>query len=211
MKDTEQIRFLTANYSYLQGLRIVPIGLLLLLINWWGNWQRGPNRDLALPILWAAGTLVLLVVIDRYYARTFGQVQRRTQNRHIGWLFVAAFGALGIIAFGLDTSLELPVSIGGLVFAACLIADYLRMTWPMPLRALAFYPIAPVIAALIAVVSLLPSLGRQWWLAIGIAEPVRGVMIIIGLLVIALGVLGHMFLVRTLQIVHKEVAHDQPV
>jgi hypothetical protein len=41
MPNLEKIRFLTVNYSRLQGLKAIPSGMLLFLVVLWTNGQKG--------------------------------------------------------------------------------------------------------------------------------------------------------------------------
>jgi hypothetical protein len=76
MPDLEKIRFLTVNYSRLQGLKAVPLGLLLFLTVLWTNARYGPAKDLTLPLLMLMGGMLLYAVIDRYYKKTYGRVEQ---------------------------------------------------------------------------------------------------------------------------------------
>jgi hypothetical protein len=97
----ETIRFVTANYSNLQGLAIVPISAFLLIrclgraAGW--SWVRG-------HAFMYGGVLVSIVgwfAIRRYYARHFGRVlPRRTLEANVG------FTALGLGLLGLAVALS---------------------------------------------------------------------------------------------------------
>jgi hypothetical protein len=198
MQDPKEIRFVATNYYNLQGLRAVPLGLCLVVVCLWANGLKGAARgsDFLAPALCLAGLLTLLYAIDRYYLRAFGRVQRTPESRQLEWLVSVIGGILALGAFWLDISFKLPVSLVGLVFAAGLLADYIRITWLVKGRFLLYYPVG---AILMAGVSVLPLLGvSSWWLAGGIKSQMIAIALAIGLFTIMAGVWGHIFLARTL-------------
>ena len=101
MNSIQQTRFFAQNYPQLQGLRTVPLGLCLLALTLWSNIQRGPARDLTLPILLALACLVLYVLIDQYYNRVYGKVKRLYSHAELLWS--AAGTVLALAAFVLDS------------------------------------------------------------------------------------------------------------
>ena len=205
MQDLKEIRFVATNFYNLQGLRAVPLGLVLILVSLWANAQRGPASDLGPPLLGIAGLLVLLYAIDRYYLHAFGRVQRTPESRRLEWIFGIIGGILALGAFWLDTSRQLPVSLLGLVFAAGLLADYIRITWLVKGRFLLYYPLG---AVLMADVSILPLLGvSDWWKLFGLHSQLLGITTLIGIFTMIAGVWGHIFLVRTLPPRGRENAH----
>jgi hypothetical protein len=196
MKELSQIRFVTTNFYNLQGLRVIPLGGLLLFVCLWANGSQGVARNFLVPAIGSVCALGLLFIIDRFYAKFFGRVQRTTESRQLEWMVsvVGSFVALG--AFYMDITLKLPVSLLGLVFAAGLVIDYIRITWLVKGRSLLYYPVG---AILIAVVSLLPLLGiSNWWNVFGLANQMLGLCMAIGIFTILTGVCGHIFLARTL-------------
>src|SRR5829696_204173 len=75
-----RLRHLTANYRCMQGLRMIPFGMFMLLAAfthtvWWPDFHskaaEAPTPEIVLALL-AGGAAVLL---GRYYARTYGDVQ----------------------------------------------------------------------------------------------------------------------------------------
>ena len=195
MVDIKQIRFVATNYTNLQGLRAVPLGLCLLLVCLWANGVAYPVRDFLVPAVSMIVSGVLLFAIDRYYLHAFGRVQRTPESRRMEWIIGAVGGILALGAFWLDTTVKLPVSLLGLVFAAGLLADYIRMTWLVKGRSLLYYPIG---AILMTGVSLLPLFVPDWWHALGIRSQMIGIAMMIGIFCMLAGVWGHIYLVRTL-------------
>ena len=195
MVDIKQIRFVATNYTNLQGLRAVPLGLCLLLVCLWANGVAYPVRDFLVPAVSMIVSGVLLFAIDRYYLHAFGRVQRTPESRRMEWIIGAVGGILALGAFWLDTTVKLPVSLLGLVFAAGLLADYIRMTWLVKGRSLLYYPLG---AILMTGVSLLPLFVPDWWHALGIRSQMIGIAMMIGIFCMLAGVWGHIYLVRTL-------------
>jgi hypothetical protein len=154
------------------------------------------------------GALIILFLIDRFYLHTFGRVQRTPESRHLEWLFSIIGGVLALGAFWLDVSFKLPVSLLGLVFAAGLLADYVRITWLVKGRFLLYYPLG---AVLMAGLSILQWLGiPHWWLAFGIKHQLLGIAMAIGIFTMIAGIWGHLFLARTLP-ARMESADDHSI
>lgn len=207
MQDLKKIRFVATNYSNLQGLRAVPLGLCLLAVCWWAARLHYPARpvDFAVPIACLAVTIALLYLIDRYYLRVYGRVQRTPQSRNLEVLLATVGAALALAAFWLDALVRLPVSLLGLVFAAGLLADYIRVTWLVKGRFLLYYPLAAIV---MAVFSLLSVLGApQWWLALGLRTQLIAIAVLIGIISILAGIWGHIYLARTLRPAREADVH----
>ena len=71
-----QIQFIAANYSRLQGLRAVPVGMLVIFASVWAMYNQG---DLGVPLVAVVGSILLYWLIDHYYANVFGRI-KQTQN-----------------------------------------------------------------------------------------------------------------------------------
>jgi hypothetical protein len=197
MLNIHKTRFIAANYSNLQGLKAVPIGVLLVLVVLWANWQRGPASDLALPILAALAALALSWLINRYYQTRFGRVENTASQKRFELVLGIVGGAVGLGAFILDTSLHLPVSLIGLVFAAAVVVEHLRMQWYAPGTYL--LPLTLGWFAVLLLTSILPQLGAgEWWLRLGLRAQLFGVLVVVGTVMVMNGLLGHWFFVRQL-------------
>jgi hypothetical protein len=168
VENLKRLRFLAMNYSRLQGLKNVPLGLLLILLSVWANTLRKPATDLTLPVLSVIVCGALYLAVDRYYAHTFGQVQRTSQKIHFERLTEIAGGVLALGAFVTDVSVKLPVSTLGLVFAALFLAEYLLLTRFTRERYLLYYP---VIIVLTVGVTLSPLLANTIGGSHGYEEP----------------------------------------
>ena len=200
MQNLEKTRFIAANYSNLQGLKGVPLGLLLITVVLWANQLRGRATDLSLPVLFALVTMVVTFLIYRYYQSHYGKVESPPRKKRVEFLLSAAGGAAALGAFAGDTYLHLPVSLVGLVFAAAVAAEYLRMQWYAPGRYL--LPATLACFAIIAVVSILPLLGAgAWWKLLGLRAQLFGVLLVAGAVVVVYGLFGHWYFVRQLPVV----------
>lgn len=196
MKTLTEVRFVTANFFNLQGLRTVPFSLCLVFVCIWANGLIGAARSFLVPILLVVSTVILVFIIDRYYLHTFGRVQRTPESRRLEWIIEIAAGILALGAFWLDASYHLPVSLIGLVFGIGLLVDYIRITWLVKGRFLFYYPLG---AVLMIVVSVLPLLGfSTWWHVFGIKNQLIGISMLIGIFSIFASIWGHFFLVHTL-------------
>ncbi len=198
MKNVNKIRFVATNYFNLQGLRMIPMSLLLVLVALWANGVKYPISisSWLIVIIEAFVMSLTFIGIGRYYQRSFGWVKRTAESLRLEWLVQIIGGMLAAVAIWLDMTKKLPLSLIALVFGLGLLADYIRITWLVKGRYLLFYPIG---AILFLVVGLLPLLGFPgWWTGFGIKYQFIAVPIVIGIYMIFAGVWGHIFLVRTL-------------
>ncbi|HCS39816.1 MAG TPA: hypothetical protein DIW44_09570 [Anaerolineaceae bacterium] len=198
MKDIKEIRFLATNFSNLQGLRMVIIGVLLILVCLWGNGLKYPISIKSVLVLLLEVLVILTIyyAVDRYYLRSFGQVKATPEIQRFELKISIIGGILSLIAFWLDVTYRLPFSLIGLVCGIGLLADYIRFTWMVKGRHLLYYPIG---AVLLLVVSVFPLLGLPgWWHLIGIKGQVFAIAMLLGFFSIVAGIFGHIYLTRTL-------------
>jgi hypothetical protein len=117
MQDLKRVQYVTAYYSALQGLKLVPFGLLFLLFaaqaGGWNGLGRQGDCTLTLPLLLVV--IALYFVIGRYYDRTFGRVQY--MRKGAGDLAVIAFVAVFVGAIVAEIIWKPSVSLIGLVMA----------------------------------------------------------------------------------------------
>ena len=198
MPSLEKIRFITVNYSRLQGLKAIPSGLLLFLVVLWTNGQKGPARDLTLPLLWLFFGIVLYGGIDWYYRRTYGRVE---PTRRVLWADVilsTVFSLVALGAFAIDMEFNLPVSIFALVFAAGLLSDYFRMLRLAGVKSLAIFPAGLLCIIEIALSAFLPLLGQPALAVLGFHSPLFLVYAVDGIITVIYGIAGHLYLVRSM-------------
>jgi hypothetical protein len=178
MQDLRRLRYTVENFTSLQGLRGVPIGLMFIINIWL---QRPHGWDIGI-----AGLALLLgfgasFAIGRYYYRArYGFLRSRAQG---GWVFLGF--ALFWAGSWVDVRHPLPVSMVGLAIAAWFVFIWARapdLRWHYGVAAL----------ALIAT-SVLP--------AFGISDPIalwgqhsRVGWTLLGVTMIACGILDHLLL-----------------
>jgi hypothetical protein len=132
-----KIRFVTANYYQLQGLRLVPLGVFLLLVGangrGWFDWLPGrpvnPPGDLG--IVW--GPLAFLAAIaaalaaTAHYRRRYGAVAqygRRRRNWLLGLAMVGFFALAQV-----DARVEWPILFSPLLISVSLFVTVWADGW----------------------------------------------------------------------------------
>jgi hypothetical protein len=210
MPNFEKVRFITVNYSRLQGLKAVPPGILLFLIILWTNTQTGENRDLTLPLMWCLAGIILYALIDWYYRRTYGRVEQTGRTYWMDVIFSTAFSVIAIGVFVVDTGDWIPVSLFALVFAAGMFLDYLRMLRLADVKSLTIFPVGLLCIAEIALSAFLPLLGEWVWGVFGFRNPMFLVYAVDGIIMVVYGIAGHFYLVRSM-LSAGEASHGQPV
>jgi hypothetical protein len=124
MQSSEQIQYVTRNFSVLQGLKNVPLGLWFLLISagnaGWLPWlAEGRLGGRGATFLLALGCYALL---GFYYERYFGQVRPIATMRKKIQNLVLMLGLGASLAA--DWWLPLPVSLLALMIAAMFLVEY---------------------------------------------------------------------------------------
>ena len=194
-----KIRFITGNYSRLQGLREVPVGMLVVFASVWSMYfNRGSTTDLTAPILALLAAALFYWLTDRYYNRVFGRVKQTSPERKREVIASIIFSILALLAFWLDTAIQIPFCALGIVFATALFENFWRATEPVRSQSVAFFPENLVAAILILVVSILPIFGFAWWRALGQSSQVVSVFMVIGMVIILAGIWGHIRILRAL-------------
>lgn len=200
MQNLDKTRFIAANYSSLQGLKGVPLGLLLITVVLWANQLRGRATDLSLPILFAFVTIVASFLISHYYKTHYGKVESTPKQKRNLFLLSVVGVVVALGAFLGDSYLHLPVSLVGLVFGAAVVAEYLRMQWIAPGRYL--LPAMLACFAIVLAVSILPLLGAgDWWKLLGMRAQIFGVLLVVGMVTVVYGLFGHWYFVHQLPLV----------
>jgi hypothetical protein len=185
-----EVRAVTANYFFWQGLRWVPMGVALCVMAaaLSGDWVPRVFRDWGLWPLLLVALWLSTSVLGRYYRRTFGDVRadsaQHARRTSIKWLVIYPAMMISMIA---DMKLTLPLLISGIVWGAS-IELYRRSTGGGRLH----YAVA---AILFAIGGLLPLAG------VGLTGKDGMTLLIgaVGVLYIIGGVLDHRALVRILK------------
>ncbi|AKQ64802.1 hypothetical protein A176_001714 [Myxococcus hansupus] len=206
----QRIQFVTRYYDWLQGLRFLPFGVLMLGFALWLTLlpPSGGTPAAAGAIALVAGmvaTLVLYPLAGAYYQRRFGEVRpspamKQTRLRlTLGFSAVGLVLAFGLIALGLRGATPgFPVG-GALAVSATALLAY----WAAIGR---FVPHYPPTAGAMFLVAALHALGFNplcgWMHAGDAASAVRCDLVTFnaawGVAILVLGILDHRLLVRAL-------------
>lgn len=198
MDNINHLRFFTQNYSNLQGLRAIPLGLLLLILSLWANLQHGPARDLTLPISVTLVCLAIYLLIDRHYNRAYGKVKRAISHAE---LFIAAISAvLALAAFYIDTRNMIDISLLGLVFAV--LFAFTGFWYWRPATTLLYTNI--FLAISLVVLCFLPLITNQeWWSVLGFKSLILAFTFLYGVYCIICGIIAHIYLLRSLSSIQE--------
>jgi hypothetical protein len=159
-RDLESLRRTTANYACLQGLKIAPWSVPLLVVAaasapWWPVPYGAPT--IALLVVSFAGAALVSLRLGRFYVRRFGVVRpTRTQRRR--WAVWSACGFVVVVgaAFA-DAALQPRVIVFGVVLAAALLLYWERVLGLRRRHVL----LAGLLVAVSAVRLVLPDVARE--------------------------------------------------
>ncbi len=208
MNELDRIRLITVNFSTLQGLKMVPLGLLLTVISVWANYGTGTwRRAVIFPGTCVVVAFFLYLIASWYYARFYGTVRPTAAMRRSQVIRGLLGGLVGLLAFLADITYKLPISFIGLVFG---LASLVENIWIARQTGVRIEAVSFGVAALLAVLSLLPLAGVDWWRPLGMRSLLFGICVITGVLFIAQGIWEHTRLVRLLP-VSGEANHEQRV
>lgn len=118
--ELRRLRDVTGNYSQLQGLRLIPVGLVFVAnaLFWRGSMEP---RVFALTF---AAALLLYAWIGQYYKRAFGRVRRLMRHHARDGLAVALFVVLVFAGAWAERRYNLPFSSSGLAVAGLFLYLY---------------------------------------------------------------------------------------
>ncbi len=195
--DKAKIQSLTANYSRMQGLRGIPVGVLLFFVSFWAISNQGPTANLTAPLLVTGLVILAYGVIDRYYKNAFGQV-RRTRLQRVREVVVSVlFIPVALLAFWADTANDWPFSAIGLVFFAAMVMEYVGATSTVKQTLFTYWENLAA-GVVILVFSLLPLVGISWWQWLGVRSQLIGVLMVVGVVIVVAGIISHIRIVRAL-------------
>ena len=186
--DLDRVRAVTANFFFWQGLRWVPLGVMLMV-------SALAPRSPALKPWVSIGMFVLLAVagwlsvsvLGRYYAQAYGRVQgiagQHARRTRIKWLIVYPIMTAALV---LDWRLNLPVFLSGAAFAAGIEA-YRRSTG----GGRRHYLVAEVLLAALTLVPLVSAASSR-----SLLVPFIGIL---GAIYVVGGILDHLELTRIMK------------
>jgi hypothetical protein len=117
-----------AGLSYLRGLLMVPLGVVLVL-SALANWNVGPLRqDWAIPLAVAIAGVAYLA-IGRFYGEHYGRMrpsagQHSRDMRAVAAAVAVVLGGALLLRSSADWSLDLPVNAVAVAFAAGMLISY---------------------------------------------------------------------------------------
>jgi hypothetical protein len=117
-----------AGLSYLRGLLMVPLGVVLVL-SALANWNVGPLRqDWAIPLAVAIAGVAYLA-IGRFYGEHYGRMrpsagQHSKDMRAVAAAVAVVLGGALLLRSSADWSLDLPVNAIAVAFAAGMLISY---------------------------------------------------------------------------------------
>jgi hypothetical protein len=191
MQKQSHVRSLTTNFSFFQGLKGIPLGLLLMVLSIWASAQTAPGPALFFPIGSVVVLLGLYWIVYRFYQQVFGVVVQAKRRKTASTIREGLIGAAALAAFWIDTSLSISISVLGLIFAGAMLVDYGRVPGKTGNRLLWFYPAG---ALLMLSLSLIPFFNLTWWETLGFKALLYGITAAAGMLFIILGVATHIAL-----------------
>jgi hypothetical protein len=191
MHKLDHVQSLTTNFSFFQGLKGIPLGLLLMVLSVWASAQTGPGPALLFPIGSVVVLLGLYWIVCQFYQRVFGIVVQAKRRKTASYFREGFMGVAALVAFWIDTSLSISISVLGLIFAGAMLVDYGRVPEKTGNRLLWFYPAS---ALLMLVLSLIPCFDLYWWETLGFKALMYGITTAAGMLFIILGVVAHIAL-----------------
>jgi hypothetical protein len=129
----DRIRFITAHYDQLQGLRLVPLGLYLAAVAAsgldWLSWLPGdPPRASRqwLGVLFGLA-LVAAVCATMWYRRRYGARAPLSRHRRNAWLVLAV--GVFLLAARFDQYANAPIALAPLSVAAALVLTVRADGW----------------------------------------------------------------------------------
>ncbi len=201
MEDLKRMRVIAAHYRSLQGLRMLPWFLWLLVIGVVNPVMGLPQGRLDYQcLLMMPGIAVpwlLSRLIGAYYDRVYGWVEGLPPRSHPVEVLANVLSVVIVyIGFVIDTFEWIPISVLGLIMAAAFLAEWWRSD-----RLLTH---SVVFAVLLVLLSLLPLAGNpadgHW------THLLDGfiVLIVPGIILSISSVLNHVALVHNLKILAQE-------
>ena len=136
-QQLQRIQFVTTYYDWLQGLRFVPLGLVLLGFAAWMALPRaqevGTHEPMAMAMLWMMGGLLLATalypLVGVYYRRRFGVVRRSTHTNLRMQQALAVSVIVGMVTGLLSVLLRHSTNLSELPLSWFLFYSALSLVW----------------------------------------------------------------------------------
>ena len=131
MLQHERLRFVTANFYQLQGLRLIPLGIFLILMGLDTHeklrWLSPiGNSRLMLPTFVAM--ILGMAAATAYYRRHYGDVAQNGRGKRNSLIALAILVFIVLTNF-VDKPFDLPVWTGALFLCGCLVATVRADGW----------------------------------------------------------------------------------
>ena len=200
VRDLERVRYVTENYEQLQGLRNIPLGLILLALGAFmlSSARLPPFSPVASDVFFYGSFALLIVaislyfVIGNYYERRFGWVHTFSMNRK--QVVAAITGITVLLVIGsVNLVFQPPIHMIWLVWGISLTAVYWRE------RRFRIHYVA--IGVLVSVLSFTPLLSIS---RTELSYDAGGLMLFFGILLVVGGFFDHLLLVRTMKTLPEE-------
>lgn len=111
MPELRRIQFVTKFFPYMQGLRLLPIGLGMLVLAAWASWRESPGvvtllhpEKLPVLLLAALPVLGLYALLGVYYRRSYGMVRQPWTTRRRVLRAMLTVSILGMVMGILESS-----------------------------------------------------------------------------------------------------------
>ncbi len=204
----QRIQFLAKNYKALQGLALIPYGVLGLFSTVWSVWLRplffpqGMSvAGVFLYMLIEGGIVIGLVrLITQYYRRTFGQINIPSLSGPHPDSYISAWALICIVLLICGTVLDLHLHLYVCLFGVA-VAATLFLRWYYMGKILHYYL---VLAAIVLALSFLPMLNGTIYNLLFLHGPDQYGYFInpgIGILLTTVGLLDHLALLRNISLV----------
>ncbi len=193
METVKQTRFITRNYAQLQGLRVIPFALAMIIVSLWANQQSGSSSNLTLPLTAMPVCIFLYVLVDRYYKRTYGRIKRPSTSTEIMLQLAAAILALS--AFFIDSTGRFNFSFLSLIFAIAIATNAFHYYQAIP----RLFTATLILAVIFLLLTFLPLAGfPQWWQLFGLKNNLLTLSFFYGIFVLLSGLITHFYFVNSL-------------
>lgn len=195
VRDLERVRYVAENYEQLQGLRNVPIGLMVLLAGVFTLFPSGlayfgpviSEAFIYLLFVVLIATVLLYSFIGNYYERRFGLVRTFSLNKKQA-VAVATLSIVLLVVGSINLAFQPSIHMIWLVWGLSVTSIH---WWERHFRM--HYV---VIGVLVVGVSFLPLLGIT---SVSLSYETGGLLVFLGIFYVVGGVCDHLLLMRAMK------------